>query len=123
VRRWEAAQLSGDWDAVAALMSEDCVIREAQSLPYGGVRVGRERAIDVIKTVFATYEMLDIDFSWLLSGDVVINRVSGRARVKATGREVAIDGVELVTVRDGLVVDIDVYYRDTVQFVSAMQPA
>lgn len=123
VKRWEAAQIEGRWDDVAALMTEDVIIREAASLPYGGVHRGRAAVIEVIRTVFATIEVLELDFSWSAAGPMVVNRISGRARMRATGRELPIDGVELVSVRDGLVCEIDVYYRDVCQFLAALQPA
>lgn len=51
-------------------------------------------------------------FQYLLADDTVAIRGRLRLTSRASGQSVEMSLVEIYTVRDGLIVDLDVYYKD-----------
>ena len=58
-------------------------------------------------------------FAVAAGGDGVITLASFTIESRHTGRSVPVRMVEVVTVRDGRIVDLDAYYRDTVPIIQA----
>ena len=67
------AMEKGDLDAMALYLHDDVVVEEAESLPYGGLWKGKERYLDLVKTVGSTWEDVSFDVQALVAdGDYVI---------------------------------------------------
>jgi ketosteroid isomerase-like protein len=121
VEQFERAFVRGDMDEVLALLDEDIVVHEAASLPYGGDHHGHDGFLTLAETFNGVWEMTSpLDLTFLDAGDttvVVLVRYDVVAR--ATGRPLTLDHVEIYTVRDGRIADLEVYYRDTAAMLEA----
>jgi uncharacterized protein len=121
VERFEHAFVRGDMDEVLSLLHEDIVVHEAPSLPYGGDHRGHDGFLKLAEAFNRVWEMTSpLDLTVLDAGEtavVVLVRYDVVAR--ATGNALTLDHVEIYTVRDGKITDLDVYYRDTAAIVEA----
>jgi uncharacterized protein len=121
VERFEHAFVRGDMDEVLSLLHEDIVVHEAASLPYAGDHRGHDGFLKLAATFNGVWEMTSpLDLTFLDAGEatvVVLVRYDVIAR--ATGNALTLDHVEIYTVRDGKITDLDVYYRDTAAIVEA----
>jgi ketosteroid isomerase-like protein len=103
--------VAGDVEAMLNLFDENCVIREAPDLPFGGDWKGREgvtalaarmaELFDMVPTPLGLYEVDDTHF---------ITHVSMEMTSKTTGVKQTIPILEMYTVRDGLIVEAFPYY-------------
>jgi ketosteroid isomerase-like protein len=121
VERFEHAFVRGDMDEVLSLLHEDIVVHEAPSLPYAGDHRGHDGFLKLAEAFNRVWEMTSpLDLTFLDAGEtavVVLVRYDVVAR--ATGNPLTLDHVEIYTVRDGKITDLDVYYRDTAAIVEA----
>jgi ketosteroid isomerase-like protein len=121
VERFEHAFVRGDMDEVITLLSTDIVVHEAPSLPYAGDHRGIEgflRLAEAFNGVWAIKSPLDLTF--LDAGeDKVVVLVKYEAEARATGAVLTLPHVEVYTVQDGKITDLDVYYRDTAAILEA----
>jgi uncharacterized protein len=121
VERFERAFVRGDMDEVLALLHEDIVVHEAPSLPYAGDHRGHDGFLKLAATFNGVWEMTSpLDLTFLDAGEttvVVLVRYDVIAR--ATGKAMTLDHVEIYTVQDGKITDLDVYYRDTAAMLEA----
>jgi ketosteroid isomerase-like protein len=121
VEQFEHAFVRGDMDEVLSLLHEDIVVHEAPSLPYAGDHRGHDGFLKLAAAFNRVWEMTSpLDLTFLDAGEtavVVLVRYDVVAR--ATGNPLTLDHVEIYTVRDGKITDLDVYYRDTAAIVEA----
>jgi ketosteroid isomerase-like protein len=121
VERFEHAFVRGDMDEVLSLLHEDIVVHEAPSLPYAGDHRGHDGFLKLAEAFNRVWEMTSpLDLTVLDAGEtavVVLVRYDVVAR--ATGNALTLDHVEIYTVRDGKISDLDVYYRDTAAMLEA----
>ncbi len=103
VRRVYAAYARRDGSQALALMAPDVVIRQSETLPWGGTYRGREEAGAFLAKLTAAVESLVEVERYLETGaDIVaIGRTRGTAR--ATGRSFDAPVVHVWNVRDGAV--------------------
>jgi len=92
----------------------DIAIHEAESLPYGGDWKGREGLRKLMDTIGSITELTPTDIEVFDAGDgIVISRQTTNFTSKSTGTTLSIPMVEIYTMVDGKIQDIDVYYKDT----------
>jgi uncharacterized protein len=60
-----------------------------------------------------------LDLTFLDAGERVVVLVRYDVVARATGRPLTLDHVEIYTVRDGKIADLDIYYRDTAAIAAA----
>lgn len=113
VTRFGDAVSAGNLDEVRRLLDEDFVAHEAGGLPYSGDYHGPQGFIDLLTTMTDALELTPgpIDRTPLDDATVVC-RFRLRFTARETGGSVEMDLVELYTVRQGRIVDLDVYYKD-----------
>lgn len=104
---------AGRLDEVAALLHDDLVIREPAGLPYGGDYHGPAGFADIMGRIVAALEIgvagpVDVREA----GDCVLVRFVGRFASRSSGASVETDIVELFTVHDSKITELDVYYKD-----------
>jgi hypothetical protein len=98
---FDLAVLDGDLDLVMQHAHADVAVREAPGLPYSkDTYVGRQGLVELMEVVGGWWEFL-----------------------KATGREVQFLVTEWMTVRDGKVADIEVFYFDEEPLLEAARLA
>ena len=97
----------------AEFVADDCVIREADSLPYGGTFHGPEGFVHLVHTVFGQWDnfTLDIRNVWTDGVDRMIHysQISGSTPKGAFTMPM----VEYYKVVDGKMAEITILYFDT----------
>lgn len=105
---------AGDLDGFLDCLGEDCVVHEAQSLPYGGTHKGREGIRHLVTRIMDTWQVFRFDIEEVLSGpDTAI--AYGRMTVagKNTGASASFPLAEHWRIRDNRVIEITAIYGDT----------
>jgi ketosteroid isomerase-like protein len=121
VERFEDAFVRGDMDEVLSLLTPDIVVHEAQSLPYPGDHRGHDGFIRLADAFNSVWEIVsDLDLAFLDAGEAhVVVLVAFDVVTRQTGVPLRLRLVEVYTVRDGRIAELDVYYRDTAAIVEA----
>lgn len=114
----------GDRDgAYATFVAEDCVLHEADSLPYGGVYRGRELMKETLRDVVARFDDFSFEILNYLGGD---DEVVVHLRLDGVGREsrkpFSIPIMELWRIRDGKVVELRPFLYDAAAMAEALRP-
>ena len=105
--------LEGKLDEACGLLSDDYVIREPRALPYGGDYHGPAGFRDLVMRLIAVVEPAQIGEAELRdAGEYVVVHAPSRFTSQASRESVEMDVVELYYVRDGKIVETDVYYKD-----------
>ena len=109
-----------DFASVAVTLTEDVLILEPVSLPYGGAYRGRdsfERWMRAFKDAWSALEVRDSEM-WVL-GDTVFSRSHVYATARVTGRSADWPLLQLFLIDDGRVAELRPFHWDT----AAMLPA
>jgi uncharacterized protein len=112
VARLTEAFVAGDGETVLSFFDDDVEIREAPSLPWGGVHRGREGFAALQATMAQWWETGTPALQVSDAGDVVLLRERMTITGRATGRSMELEVVDVITVRDGRIAEIDVFYKD-----------
>lgn len=119
ILRFQAQNFAG----VLELLSDDVVIHEADSVPYGGDHVGKEgftRFAAMFPKVWEFGEVDDSAYRYIDGGpEKAVALASFPVKALATGTQLDLRVAEFFTVRDGKIVDIEAYYWDTKQVFDA----
>ncbi|OBA82340.1 hypothetical protein A9W99_11405 [Mycobacterium sp. 1164966.3] len=95
------------------LLHDDFVVYEAGGLPYSGEYHGPDDFFELFAKMNEAMELSPGEtVQHLLSGDVVAIRGRLKFTARASGESVEMSLVEIYTVRDGLIAELDVYYKD-----------
>lgn len=122
----EAVMDHGDLDLAMTFAHEDMTVREPPGLPYRGGYVGRRGLVALMEDFGTCWEILEpvsMTFTGVSPTLVAVRISSPRARLKATGREVPFLVTEWITVRDGRVADVEVFYYDQEPLIEAARVA
>jgi ketosteroid isomerase-like protein len=95
-----------------ALLDDDIVFSEAESLPFGGEYRGKDGFVRLLHAVSRDFR---IDLDEPVIGDAgafVAVRVLGRVTSRATKRGMDMQVVDLYELRDGRITRVDVFYKD-----------
>jgi ketosteroid isomerase-like protein len=104
--------LRDDLQAASEAMSEDVVIRHMPGLPYGGEYHGRDSLFELVNRMREMVSAARLsEMEWHPSGDVIMTRTLVQFTSKASGESVEMRVVEVSTVRDGYIVELDMYYK------------
>lgn len=104
----------GDWAAVETMLSDELVIHEAESLPFGGAYRGKRALRDLYATVMGYWDNPSVDVYSIVGDDThVVALMNFSMTSKTSGRTILQKMAEVSTVRDGLVVDMRIHYYDT----------
>jgi len=107
-----ADMLSGNLDGVLARLHPNIVVHEADSLPFGGDWTGRDGFANLVANL-SSYAELDIPEYTIYEtavGMVIVMQVTLTSRASAATLRTRI--AEIYRLTDGLVSEIDVYYKD-----------
>ncbi len=112
VQRMIEAFRAGDLDTALATVHEDLVVHEAASLPYGGDWPGPGAFRDLLHQLgvhgleVLTSEIFD-------AGNEVVVRFDARFTSPRSAAVIPMPIVEVYRFTDGLISDIDIFYKDT----------
>lgn len=110
----------GRWDEVEAQMTDDFVIREAESLPFGGEYKGRKALQDLYTHVFSFWEDPSLETGDIcVSENTVIVMVTVHATSRHNGQRLAMPLCEVFHLRGDKFCGITPYYFDTVAIARA----
>jgi ketosteroid isomerase-like protein len=113
VRTFTDGLRSGDIASCEALLDEANVFSEAPSLPFGGNYVGRDGFRAMLRDVGKTFRVALDPPEIVEAGERVLVRVHGTFTSRATGRSLPVDCIDLYELRDGRIVRVDVFYKDS----------
>ena len=105
---------------LAPFFSPAVVLRQADSLPYGGIwrgHEGMERFFAAMSDAWDVFDMVEQSFLSETSPLVVLTHVHARAR--ATGRELDFPILQTITVEDGRITEVRPFYWDTAAIAAA----
>jgi len=112
----------GDSERMVELTHSDCVIIEPESLPYGGRYEGEQAALELFADVFDVFETFDFDVESITdAGDRVLASIAVRATPSGGGEPFEMMVIELYRVEDGMIIENDVYYKDTARVLAALE--
>jgi hypothetical protein len=102
-----------------AAYDPEIVIREAESLPYGGVYHGLEGAKQHAESAAQTWDNLQtsaeraLDAVFLDAGDYVVALWRQRGLVASSGRKLDLPAVSVYKMRGGKIVESQMFHADT----------
>ena len=103
-----------DFAPIAACLDPDVVMYQAESLPYGGLWRG-PAGIEAFMTAMSR-EWLSLQFleqRFVVDDDTIVVYNRGVLRARETPRQLETSVMQLITVRDSLIVEFRVFYLDT----------
>ena len=124
VRRVFDSARQQDLDGLRSLCHRDIVVREPWSLPHGGVHRGVDEACTAAIRWSETWGPYQQDADLSPDPEVVAlndDLVAARWRLRAcddAGRSVDVEAIDIYRLRDGKVLELETYYRDTAAMVS-----
>ena len=112
---------AGTWTRSSRSLSPDIVVHEAPSLPYPGDHRGHEGFLKLTDAFNSVWEIVsDLDLTFFDADDTrVVVLVAYDVVTRPTGVPLRLSMVEIYTVIDGQITDLEVYYRDTAAIVEA----
>lgn len=113
----------GDWTSVATMLSDDLVIYEAASLPFGGEYRGRDALQNLYQTVMRYWEAPAVEIYSIVGDDMhVVALMNFTMTSTVTGNTFTQKIAEVSTVADGLVTEMRIHYFDTAQIAAEAGP-
>jgi uncharacterized protein len=113
VNRFMQAIVEDRFDDGRSLLHDDFVVYEAGGVPYSGEYRGPEGFFELFGKMNQAMELTPGEaVQYLLADDTVAIRGRLKFTSRASGKSVEMSLVEIYTVRDGLIVELDVYYKD-----------
>jgi uncharacterized protein len=109
-------------DGLRKILDENIIIHEAPTLPYGGIHRGPDAFIKLFETVNEIWEFEgEFQYTHFPAGpDAVLLLVEVDAIARETRDSFHMRLAELFTIRDGKIVELDVYYWDTARMLQAL---
>ncbi|MFE0026688.1 nuclear transport factor 2 family protein [Amycolatopsis sp. NPDC059021] len=105
---------------LAPFFARHVVLRQADSLPYGGDwrgHAGMERFFVAMSEAWESFDMVEQTFLSRRNPLVVLTRV--RATARATGRELEFPILQTITVEHGRIIEVLPFYWDTAAIAAA----
>lgn len=97
-----------------ALLDPQVRIIEAESLPYGGEKIGIDALLELIPTVFKTWKSTAVTVSeFIADGDCVVVLATMTATGKATGTQFSMPIAEVWRLANGRIIEVRPFYFDT----------
>ncbi|MGW6332977.1 nuclear transport factor 2 family protein [Nocardia rhamnosiphila] len=104
---------SNDFEAMLRLFDENCVVREAPDLPFGGDWTGRDGVAALSARQAEYFEMVPTSLGvYEIDESRLIMHTSMQMTSRATGAQETIPIMEMYTVRDGLIIEAFPFYWD-----------
>jgi ketosteroid isomerase-like protein len=105
--------IAGDMDTALSALRADLVVHEAASLWYPGDWKGPEGFLQVIGLMTSKVDLKVHGYEVFDAGARAVMNAQVTFTSKATGRTLDMSIVEIYQARDGQLIDMDIYYKDT----------
>jgi len=113
VNRFMQGIVEDRFDDGRSLLHHDFVVYEAGGAPYSGEYHGPEGFFELFGKMNQAMELTPGEaVQYLLADDTVAMRGRLKFTSRASGKSVEMSLVEIYTVRDGLIVELDLYDKD-----------
>ena len=113
----------GDWDSVADWMAEDLVIREPESLPFGGDWKGRDAMQRLFGSVMGYWDNPVVERTAIVGNDdLTVTLVNLTVTSKISGTRFTSKVAETTYYRDGKVCEIIIHYFDPLKVAQEAWP-
>lgn len=113
--------LNARWDQLPAVLTEDFVIVEPDSLPYGGSHHGAAGYGALMKKIGALFELaFEPEGLHAVCDNMVMLRMNVTFVSRSTGRKVRLPVVELFTLRAGRIARGEVFLFDTAALLGTL---
>ncbi len=113
VRRFMSATGAEGRPERTRLLHEDFVVSSAGGLPFSGEYHGPQGFFDLLGKMNDVLALAPGPITLnLLGKDAVAASFRLTFTARSSGKQVGMDLVEIYTLRDGLIVNLDVYYKD-----------
>ena len=107
------ALVEGRPDDACRLLHDEFVADEAGGLPFSGQYHGPQGFADLFAKISQNLDLtLDSAIQYLVADDTVAMRARMKFTLRASGESTEIGLVEIYTVRDAQIVELDIYYKD-----------
>jgi ketosteroid isomerase-like protein len=103
---------NGRNDEAYRLLDDDLVAHEPPGLPYAGDYHGPAGWGDMMARVYDLFEVSLSSVEFVSAEDAVIIPMTCRFTSRTSRRSVDTKVIEVFSVRDGKIVDIDIFYKD-----------
>lgn len=113
VKRLVEGYLTGDLEDALATVHPDVVLHEAPGLSYGGDWAGRDGFQQLLGAMLAEFELEVLAYDVMDTGAGALARMATRFTSRQSGAVLEMPIVELYSFTDGLISDVDVFYKDT----------
>jgi len=113
-QRLYGAALTGDWAAVTEILTPDCLIVEAEALPFAGTYRGPQGMADLFVRFGSVLTIKDLKMAPMMcAGDTVTVRIE--LVVDNQGADETLKVVELLRFENGRVAELTPFYFDAAQ--------
>jgi uncharacterized protein len=113
VDRFVHALVEQRLDDARRLLHDELVVYEPGGLPFSGEYRGPQGFFELLGKISETLGLtLDPAIQYLLTKDTVAMRTRMKFTSRGSGRSAEVGLEEIYTVRDGLIAELDVYYKD-----------
>ena len=103
----------GRLDDAFALLHDDFVVHAAGDVPYSGDYLGAEGFSELLGKMLPALDLTPSpDMEFLVDGDKVVLYYRLTFTARASGASVEMGVTEVLTVRDGRIAELDVYYKN-----------
>lgn len=113
VEKFVVAFGEGRLDDALSLLHDEFVIHAASGLPYSGDYLGAEGFSALIAKILPVLDLTPSpEMEYLVDGDKVVIYYRLTFTARASGDSVEMGVAEVFSVRDGLIAELDVFYKD-----------
>ncbi len=110
------------YDDAGALLHAEFVVHEAGGMPFSGEYHGPQGFFDLYAKMNEGLKLTPGEaIQYLHAQDTVAMRFPLKFTARASGNSLEMNLVEVYTVRGGLIVDLDVYYKDPLAITELLE--
>jgi ketosteroid isomerase-like protein len=106
----------------SAFLSPEVVIKETSDLPFGGEFHGLEGNAELIGKMTSVFDLSILEKTFFDAGDTIAVKLLACFTPRNGDEPMKLDIVELITVRDDRIVELDIYHK-TPSAIAAHWPA
>jgi len=113
-RQFYEAAFGGAWEKIEDMLSDDFVIREAESLPFHAVYHGKSGLRDLYAYMTGYWTNFRAELKAVTVGDnYIVGLLEASGTAKSTGRSFSMPIAEIIRLREGKIVEIYPIWWDT----------
>ena len=104
------------------LLHDEFVVHAAGGVPYSGDYLGAEGLSELIAKILPVLDLTPSpEMQYLVDGDKVVLYYRLTFTARASGESTEMGVAEVFSVRDGLIVELDVFYKDPSAVVALLE--